>query len=79
MDLRPLASNVTELRLPTKVGMVSILFSYRTAVAATLADGTRVRTSTYYSKTTSKHLNQHGYKEAKEVPQGDIDALKEGV
>ncbi len=56
MNLNPLGNNKTELRLNN--GAV-IFFSYKTPVAAQLADGHGfVRTSTKYSVTTSKHINQ---------------------
>jgi len=40
------------------IGAVTILFSYDTAVAFRLNDGSGFRDPTKYSKTTSKHLNQ---------------------
>lgn len=55
MNIRPIASNQTELT--TTEGTV-ILFSYQTPVAAQLPSGRYVRTSNWYSKTTTKHINK---------------------
>jgi cytochrome b len=55
MKIKPIASNQTELH--TNSGAV-VLFSYQTPVAAQLAEGGFVRTSTKWSKTTSKHITQ---------------------
>lgn len=52
-----------------------ILFSYSTRVAAKLPDGSYVRTSQKYSKTTSEHLNAWCPNNAKLVPQSEVDAL----
>jgi hypothetical protein len=73
MKLIPLGANKTELH--TNAGAV-ILFSYQTPVAAQLPQGGFVRTSTRYSVTTSKHINEwlEGRKAA-EVPQADLDTL----
>lgn len=72
LSLNPLAANVTEVRLASGA---RVLFSYATPIAATLSDGTRIRTSAWYSVTTSRHLNRYGYKDAKKVPQEDLDQL----
>ena len=73
MKLNNLGSNKTEVSLPS--GAV-VFFSYNTPVAAKLADGGFIRTSTRYSVTTSKHINQwiDGAK-AVEVDQTVIDSL----
>jgi len=55
MNIRPIASNQTELT--TTAGTV-ILFSYQTPVAALLPSGRYVRTSNWYSQTTTKHINK---------------------
>jgi cytochrome b len=73
MKIKPIASNQTELH--TNSGAV-VLFSYQTPVAAQLAEGGFVRTSTKWSKTTSKHINQwlQGAK-AREVDQSVLDGI----
>ena len=55
MNIRPIASNQTELT--TTEGTV-ILFSYQTPVAALLPSGRYVRTSNWYSQTTTRHINK---------------------
>ena len=56
MILRQLGSNQTEI---TFNNGTSLFFSYETPVAGhTLADG-YFKTNTYYSRTTSKHINQY--------------------
>ncbi len=58
MKLRNVGSNMTEIT--TEKGQ--ILFSYKTPVAALLADAdngdTVVKTSTKWSSTTSRHINK---------------------
>jgi cytochrome b len=73
LKIKPIASNQTELHTPS--GDV-VLFSYQTPVAAQLAEGGFVRTSTKWSKTTSKHINQwlQGAK-AREVDQSVLDGM----
>ena len=73
MKVKPLGANRTELQLPNGA---AILFSYQTPVAAQLAAGGFVRTSTHYSRTTCKHITQwlQGAT-AREVPQIDLDNL----
>lgn len=73
MKLIPLGANKTELHTND---CAVIFFSYKTPVAAQLAEGGFVRTSTRYSVTTSKHITQwlEGAKAA-EVPQSTIDSL----
>jgi hypothetical protein len=75
MKVKPIGSNRTELHLNN--GAV-ILFSYQTPVAAQLAEGGFVRTSTKYSRTTSKHVTQwlEGAR-AREVDQAVLDNLAE--
>jgi len=80
MELRKIGSNQTQLSLDN--GTV-VFFSYQTPVAAFVPgrDGATpfIRTSTRYSVTTSKHINQWLRKENNppcvEVPQAEIDAL----
>lgn len=70
-----LGANVNMLNLSES----AVLFSYSTPVAAFISGRGWVRTSTKYSKTTTKHINQwlDGVS-AQEVPQSEIDALLEG-
>lgn len=73
MNLTPLGSNKTELE--TK--RARILFSYKTPVAAWIA-GKHYKTSKYWSRTTSKHINNwfEGYSETAELkPQEFFDNL----
>ena len=74
MQLRPIAANQTELTLSNGT---QVLFSYRTPVAAYLADQAKyVRTATKWSVTTSRHINKwlQGVN-ADLVPQETLDAL----
>ena len=73
MKIRQVASNQTELHLDD--GAV-VLFSYETPVAALIPGRGYVRSSTKYSVTTSKHVNQwlDGIKAA-EVDQDVLDGL----
>jgi len=67
MILRQLGSNQTELSLNNGN---SIFFSYETPVAGYSDDIGFFRTATYYSKTTSRHINQYlrDVDDVKEVP-----------
>lgn len=53
--LNPIASNMTEVTLSTGT---TVLFSYRTPVAARLYTGKIIRTSKKWSATTSRHINK---------------------
>ena len=55
MNIKPLASNMTLL---IKEDGTEILFSYQTPVAAHLPDGGFIRTSEWYSQTTTRHINK---------------------
>ena len=55
MKLKQLGPNRTQL---TYSDGLEVLWSYETPVAAKLADGTYVKTSTKWSATTSRHINQ---------------------
>ena len=68
MILRQIGSNQTELSLNNGN---SIFFSYETPVAGYSDDIGFFRTSTYYSKTTSRHINQY----FKHVDAGDITTV----
>ena len=65
MILRQLGSNQTELSLNNGN---SIFFSYETPVAGYDAEDGFFKTETYYSKTTSRHINQY----FKDVDDNDI-------
>ena len=66
MILRQIGSNQTELSLNNGN---SIFFSYETPVAGYSDDIGFFRTATYYSKTTSRHINAYlGETELTEVP-----------
>ena len=56
MILRQLGSNQTELSLNNGN---SIFFSYETPVAGFDSEDGFFKTETYYSKTTSRHINQY--------------------
>jgi hypothetical protein len=73
MKINPIGSNVTEV----ETEKATILFSYRTPVAACMHDGSGfIRTSKQWSVTTSKHINKwlDGAK-AQEVDQAILDGL----
>ena len=55
MKLKQLGSNMAELA--TNSGAV-ILFSYSTPVAAMLPSGQYVKSSEWYSQTTTRHINK---------------------
>ena len=72
MQLRQIASNMTQLDLADGT---SVLFSYRTPVAA-LTDNGYYRTSKKWSVTTSRHINKWlGGVLAKDQPQAYFDSL----
>ena len=73
--LKALGANKTQV----EINGHTVFFSYNTPVAANLKDGGFVRTSTKYSVTTSKHINQwlEGAN-ARIVDQSEIDALIKG-
>ena len=72
MQLKPIASNMTQLDLSNGD---QILFSYQTPVAC-LSDNGYYRTSTKWSTTTTRHINKwlDGVL-AKEQPQQFFDEL----
>lgn len=58
MNLKPIASNMTELTL--KGGLV-VLFSYQTPVACHWTNGLNqvfYKTEKFWSRTTSRHINK---------------------
>ena len=72
MQLRPIASNMTQLDLNNGY---QVLFSYQTPVAC-LSDNGYYRTATKWSATTTRHINKwlDGVL-AKEQPQAFFDEL----
>ncbi len=54
MKLTPIASNMTEI----EIGNKTVLFSYKTPVAYHEAGVGFYKTNKYWSRTTSKHINQ---------------------
>ena len=73
MKLKPIASNMTEV----ETEKATVLFSYRTPVAACMKDGSGfIRTKEHYSTTTSRHINKWlAGATAKEVDQSVLDNL----
>jgi|TARA_R100000093_G_scaffold34714_1_gene18352 hypothetical protein len=73
MKLKQIKNNVNVLAFNDGT---QVLFSYRTPVAGRTANFKYVRTSEYYSKTTSRHINQWlGSIVATTVTQTEIDKL----
>lgn len=73
MKVKSLGANKTELHLNN--GTI-VFFSYETPVAAWLHNGGCIKTSTKYSRTTSKHITQWvAGASASEVSQDVIDRL----
>ena len=73
MKLHKLGPNETEVRFSSGL---TVLVSYSTPVAATLVDGTTIRTAHKWSVTTSKHINRWlGSCKATIVPQSQLDTL----
>ena len=63
MQLTPIAANQTSV---TFNDGTEVFFSYRTPVAAYLPSKGYVKTDTFYSVTTSRHINK--YLPTKDVP-----------
>ena len=74
MKLTPIAANQTEVSYNDGT---QVFFSYRTPVAAYLPEKGYVRTATYWSKTTSRHINKwlQGVNNVSEVSQTVLDNL----
>ena len=68
MKLTPIAANQTSV---TFNDGTEVFFSYKTPVAAYLPDRGYVKTDTFYSVTTSRHINQY----FKHVDAGDISIV----
>jgi len=56
----------------------TVLFSYKTPVAALIPGRGYVKTDEFYSRTTCKHIGQFGANKAEVVPQSFITNLAEG-
>lgn len=56
MNLKKLGSNKTELTINTKVGIMRVLFSYETPVAAIDDVGNHYKTDRFHSRTTNRHI-----------------------
>ena len=72
MQVQSLGANQTQVDLADGT---SVLFSYKTPVAALVPGKGWIRTSTRYSVTTTKHINKWIQSPATEVDQWDIDQL----
>ena len=72
MQIRPIASNMTEL----VTNGCTVLFSYETPVAAYTPTQGYVRTAKWYSQTTTRHINKwlDGVA-ADEMPQEFFDSI----
>tara|TARA_B100000683_G_C12274496_1_gene467234 strand:+ start:496 stop:744 length:249 start_codon:yes stop_codon:yes gene_type:complete len=80
MKLKKLKSNVSELTFKNNYDdcEVTLLFSYETPVAGYDAKGA-FKTTTKYSKTTTKHINQYfGNVKPRLVVQEYINAIRDG-
>lgn len=54
---------------------VEVLFSYETPVAAFIPGQGYIRTETFWSVTTSRHINQWTGPDATRVPQAELERL----
>ena len=72
MKLTPIAANQTSV---TFNDGTEVFFSYKTPVAAYLPDRGYVKTDTFYSVTTSRHINK--YLPTKDVPTVSEEFLAE--
>lgn len=72
VKVHPVGANQTEVDMGDGV---IVLFSYNTPVAAKVMGGKNLRTDTYYSRTTSKHVNAWAGPDAESVPQAVINEL----
>ncbi len=80
MNLKPIKANMNEI----EAGDLTVLFSYKTPVAYHRAGVGYAKTNKYWSRTTSRHINQwlasNGYNAErgdvlKEVEQAELDNL----
>ena len=74
MKLTPIAANQNEVEFTNGA---QVFFSYKTPVAAYCPSKGYIRTATWYSSTTTRHINKwlNGVTEVTEVPQTIIQEL----
>ena len=74
MKLTPIAANQNEVEFTNGA---QVFFSYKTPVAAYCPSKGYIRTATWYSSTTTRHINKwlKGVTEVTEVPQTIIQEL----
>ena len=74
MKLTPIAANQNEVEFTNGA---QVFFSYKTPVAAYCPSKGYIRTATWYSSTTPRHINKwlKGVTEVTEVPQEQIKEL----
>ena len=74
MKLTPIAANQNEVEFTNGA---QVFFSYKTPVAAYCPSKGYIRTATWYSSTTTRHINKwlNGDTEVTEVPQTIIQEL----
>ncbi len=80
MKIKPIGANQTEFQYEYPGYEKTMLFSYETPVACIL-DGTAFKTDKYWSKTTTKHINQwlKQYDHVEVRPQDFFNGLVGGV
>jgi hypothetical protein len=74
ISLDPIGPNHNEVH----VGNAKLVFSYNTLVGVRSKFGPKVfhaKTNVHHSKTTSKHLNKSGFKDAEEVSPEELAKL----
>ena len=71
MKLKPIGSNQTQLTM----GDVEVLFSYETPVAAYLPERGYLKTSKWWSKTTTRHINKWCDCYVGEIPQDVLEMI----
>ncbi len=75
LALRPIGPNHNEVKTATR----TLVFSYQTLVAVRIqGTGRDYKTNQFHSKTTSKHINKSGFKDAQAVSPDELAKLAEG-
>jgi len=74
ISLNPVSPKITTIR----AAGIEIVFSYSTPVCAWV-NGKSFKTDRFYSRTTSKHISEMGFKNATERPQEFFDDLAKQV
>jgi hypothetical protein len=79
LALCPIGPNHNEVKTATR----TLVFSYETLVAVRVYGvGTKIggeyKTNQFHSKTTSKHINKSGFKDAQAVSPDELAKLAEG-